>query len=394
MAVESNDQLNFLSELFVLDAPNTSLLAEYPSSNSDETGFQNRARFIINDPFPPPRKELMKILGPHHLMCGWGQHLPVSSDIKPPQWLLDHWQRIFGPTGVPNWQSVDNVSNVITLFPHESIEASRQAVDPEVNYALHSKEIIGEIDCPQARILDEVVAPCIVKLTHGYAGLGNYFIRNDSDASKMRQELDEYWPQATLVINEVVENITHDYGVQFYLRRNGSMVWLGFTEQLFDDNVRWCGGTFSADLQTQLKDELCTIVEPVGKHLHTRGYFGLVGIDILRDHQDQLYLVDVNPRLTGISPFLMASRIFARDGLSAGIYQASCRFEGVVEDLVALAEEIQDARVLVLSGFEESDQTGKPITICHLSVSSESQATNQAILLRLLGTPAVPNSSH
>ena len=189
-----------------------------------------------------------------------------------------------------------------------------------VSYAVHSKQTIEKINCPQADVLDSVVPPCIVKLSHGYAGLGNFLIRNETDVAQMRQKLAKHWPKAKLVTNSIINNITGDFGVQFYLRRNGSMVWLGFTEQLFDENQRWCGGTFSNDLQMDLFDDLCEIIEPVGIHLHKSGYFGLVGIDILRNASNRLFLIDINPRLTGISPFLVASRIFAREGLTEGVY--------------------------------------------------------------------------
>ena len=94
--VELRPELDFLSELYFEDAPESRLLAEYPSSNSDDTVFQNRSQFVIHDPFPPPRTELLKVLGPHHLMCGWGNHLPVTSQIKPPAVLLEHWSRLLG----------------------------------------------------------------------------------------------------------------------------------------------------------------------------------------------------------------------------------------------------------------------------------------------------------
>jgi len=386
--VELKPGLNFLSELYVDDCPDARLLAEYPSSNSDQTRFQNNTQFIIHDPFPPPRRELLKFLGPHHLMCGWGRHLNVVSEIAPPAWLLEHWERIFKSEGVPIWNSVDDSlgsgSSFVTLFPHQSLEANRQVVDPAVNYEIHSKEVIEKIECDQADVYESIKMPCIVKLSHGYAGLGNYFISSLSDESKMRDELNLHWPDATLVINSVIENIVDDFGVQFYLRKDGTMVWLGLTEQNFDENKKWCGGTFSQHQQTDLFEDLSKMIIPTGQHLHSRGYFGLVGIDILRDSAKDLFLVDVNPRLTGISPFLMASRIFARDdGLTEGVYQASRTFSGSCVELVEKAESISDARVVVLSGFEDSTEEGGIKTVCHISVSSNSQENNQSVLQHL-----------
>ena len=197
----------------------------------------------------------------------------------------------------------------------------------------------------------------------------------------MRDELEKHWTDSTLVINSVIENIAGDYGVQFYLRRDGSVVWLGLTEQHFTEANKWCGGTYSKSLQTELIEPFEPIVTATAKHIHSRGYFGLVGIDILRDSGGRCYLVDVNPRLTGITPFLMASRIFAADeSLDEGIYQASFRFQGTLNELISIAESFDDCRVMILSAFEPAD---KGNTICHISVSSKSQSRNREVLDQL-----------
>ena len=378
--IEIQPELDYLSQLYVADTPEARLLCEYPSSNSDDTVFQNKTKYIIHDPFPPPRKELLKVLGPHHLMCGWGNQIPVTSEVAPPTELLGHWQRFFGSDGCPKWEAYHATSSAeyITLFPHQSLTAEQQVIEPGANYALHSKEVIEQIACPQAEVLDTVVPPCIVKLSHGYAGLGNFLIENASDEANMRKQIAEHWPNAVLVNNSIIENITGDFGVQFYLRRDGTLVWIGLTEQHFDDKKKWCGGTYSADLQTKLVEDFSPIILPTGKHLHECGYFGLVGIDILRDASGQSFLVDVNPRLTGISPFLMASRIFNREGLSEGVYHASCKFAGSLAHLIEKAEATPNARVLVLSAFEDSNAK-EVTTICHLSFSSESQELNQEV---------------
>lgn len=383
MTVEHRPDVRFLSQLYAADVPAAVLLAEYPSSNSHEATFQNRSKYIIHDPFPPPPRELLKELGPHHLMYCWGNSLPVASDVPPSAALLGHWERVLGIDSCPQWQALDSHSNYIPLFPHESLPAERQVVDPDVNYAVHSKEVIQHIDCAQADVLSSVVSPCIVKLSHGYAGLGNFHVNSAADESAMRKQLSEHWSDAKLVINSVIQNIDGDFGVQFYLNRNGETVWLGFTEQQFNDQLKWCGGSYSADLQSQLCDQFCTMIEPVGQYLHRVGYFGVVGIDLLRDTSQRLFLVDVNPRLTGISPFLMASRIFAQDGLTHGVYRASCRFSGSIQQLIAAAEKIQDVRIVVQSAVEKPDGQ---MTICHLSANSDSDRRNHEALDSLLAS--------
>ena len=375
----------FLSQLYAADCPDASLLTEYPSSNSDQTRFQNRSKFIIHDPATPPKRELLKILGPHHLMLGWGQAIPVCSDERPPQQLLDHWQRTFSDQGVPNWCPPQEGVPYITLFPHQSLPSDQQVIDPDLNYRLHSKEVIERIDCAQAPVLDRIEPPCVVKLTHGYAGLSNFFVRTEKDADAVRERMSQQWPDAKFVVNAIIDDIQSDVGVQFYLGKDGTPVWLGFTEQNFDTGGKWSGGCFSAAAQERRFEELSEMIKPAAEYLHSEGCFGVVGIDIVANGAGQNFLVDVNPRLTGITPFLMASRMFADQGLGEGIYLASCRFAGTMQQLIAAAEaemqSPQKSRVVVLSAFEDVVSGS---TICHLSVTSHSQLANQAVLSRLI----------
>ena len=379
--IETLPSQSSVSQLYATDVPEAWLLAQYPSSNSTDTIFQNRTKFQIHDPFPPPPKQLLQELGPHHLMCAWGKGTVVTSQTEPDPRLLQHWANVVGDDSVPVWKPFDAQQNFITLFPHESLPAERQLVPPEINYRLHSKEIIETIDFSQAKVLDQVVPPCVVKLSHGYAGLGNFFIRNAFDDSMMREQVAQQWPDATLVINELIENIVGDTGIQFYLRKDGSVVWLGLTQQQFNEKARWSGGVFSHDEQEEGRQRYEAAVLASARCLSAHGYFGVVGIDILTDADGQQFLVDVNPRLTGVTPFLMASRRFVTQGATEGIYLASQNFAGSLDQLFRAAESIKDTNVLVLSACENvEDQT----TICHLSVSSTSQADNQQILRRLI----------
>ena len=377
--MSNQSQFRLLSELYAVDAPKSVLLTEYPSSNNKETRFQNDREFQIHDPFPPPRRELLKYLGPHHLMCGWGNLLAVTSEVSPSEALLAHWAQTFGQAGRPNWQSLEQTCDTdprvecVTLFPHQSLPPEQQVIDPAVYYELHSKEAIAKIDCSQADVLDQVSFPCIAKLTHGYAGLGNFFLNNAEDESAMKADLKQFWPTASVVINSIIPDIVGDYGIQFYLHRDGSTVWLGLTEQHFDAGAKWCGGSFDAKQQQDLYEPMKPFVSAVAEYLHANQYFGVVGFDVLKTKTGEFFMVDLNPRLTGITPFLMASRIFKSElGHEAGVYQASCKFNGGLAQLIAAADAESQCKVLVLSAFEET-VAGKTTTICHLSASGKSQ---------------------
>ena len=382
--IERVDSQVFLSELYAQDCPDAVLLTEYPSSNSAATRFQNRSKYIIHDPTPPPRRELLKVLGPHHLMWGWGRSIAVCSEVPPPQELLGHWRRVLGDQAVPRWCEPADDLNYITLFPHQSLPEAAQVIDPETYYRLHSKEVIEKIDCSQAAVLDEIAVPCIIKLTHGYAGLSNFFIRESVEAVSVLVDIEEKWQNPTYVINSIIDGIETDFGVQFYLKKNGAVVWLGFTEQRFDEGGKWSGGCFSAEAQKRCFDGLAEMIEPAAEYLHAEGYFGVVGIDVVTDDARQQFLVDVNPRLTGITPFLMASRMFAEEGLGEGIYLASLKFDGSLDELITKAESFAQSetrsQVVVLSAFEDPTEV---TTTCHLSVTSESQSQNQTVLSQL-----------
>lgn len=376
---DSLSTFRFLSELYERDASGAVLMTEYPSSNSTETRFQNRTKYIIHDPYPAPPIGLLKTLGPHHLMYGWGNKVPVTSELEPPRALINHWRKILGDKGCPDWRPIQEDQLYITSFPFEALRAEQQLIDPEDLYRLHSKQAIAEIPCAQANVFDEIQFPCIIKLSHGYAGLGNFFVQNEEDRKTAELQINSQWPDAPTVINQMLTEIIGDFGVQFYLNKKGEMIWLGFTQQVFSETGRWTGGIFNAEIQDDLYDDFFRIAEPVAQYLHQKGYFGVVGIDILQNRKGEFFLVDLNPRLTGITPFLMTSRLFIADGYNHGIYAASVELPGRLNDVIKRAEAMTETRVLILSAYHAPHSTIK----CHISISGSSLMACDAALAKL-----------
>ena len=377
MKIDFSEDNEFLSDWYAQEVPDCVLLCEYPSSNSQETVLQNRDRYIIHDPFPPPDPSLLKTLGPHHLMFGWGGSIPVASQVPPGEDLVSHWENLFLSGAKPDWREfdvTDAMSKYVVLFPHESIAANQQLVDPGTNYHLHSKEVIPCIDCPQPAVLNEASIPSVVKLSHGYAGLGNYFVHSQSDLQRMNQEVDQNWNNATLVATEIIRDVVGDYGVQFFLTKSGGVKWLGYTEQHFDSSRRWCGGQYESEKQIDMAGLFSPFIRATSNYLHSKGYFGVVGIDILKNAQGEMFLVDVNPRLTGITPFVLGARFLGRENRAReGLYAASCEFYGSPAELFEAVDQLDEVIIAVLSYFEKKAQG---ITLCHLGAYSNSPELN------------------
>lgn len=364
----SSQSFNFLSQYYAQDTHDGIFLAEYPSSNSPDTAFVNAEHYIIHDSFPPPTKKLLKYLGPHHLMLGWGNSLPVASEIKPSKLLLKHWSHHFGEEAIPKWKPVNQKDSYIELFPHETILPSQHTLEPDSLYFLHSKEALQHIKCLQPKPLPQWHIPSIAKLSHGYANTGNFMITSEAERSNTKAQVQQRWPESSLFFSEIIGEITNDICAQFYLNRQGDIQWLGVTQQLFNKENRWCGGTYDAEVQLTWKIKLANIVHKTAQYLSQEGYYGAVGIDVLENQKEELFLIDLNPRLNGSTPFVMACRLLSKNALNYGAYHPSIVVPFTAAQLIKECEEYENATIIVLAFYEEKNKT-----TCHLGIHASSK---------------------
>lgn len=307
--------------------------------------------------------------------------MPVSPGCPPPDRLLAHWEEKLGTRVRQAPATSEEVC--ITLFPLEVIEPERHAVPPEVHYEVLSKEAISRIPCPQPAVVKPGVYPCILKLSHGYSGTGNYFLTHKADEFDACGVIRKNWPGARTVRTEIIGSVRGDYCAQFYLTRHGDIRWIGATDQVFDTRGRWNGAGIQAESQPELLDRLLPVVRPVAEYLHARGYFGLTGVDILRDTSDRLYVIDLNPRINGSTPFLLMFLAMRDRGLSAGRYYAGVHYEGNAGALLEAAERPRaNEEIVVLSYFESPDTD---TTECHVAVFGETLTACRQTFRRLLG---------
>jgi biotin carboxylase len=211
------------------------------------------------------------------------------------------------------------------MFPMERIPADQQIIHPDILYQVFSKAFIPQIPCPQPKLIwsstlvsannpnspskPEMTLPCVIKTTHGRSGQGTFMVRST-------REYDDAWsailakePMADVVITEMVDHVTCQYNAYMYISRAGKMKWLGTIEALIADTDDFVllGGMvdISTSKQAELEELLKPSCEPVLTTLHKRGFFGVVGIEVLIDKHGDQYVIDINPRLNASMPHMM-----------------------------------------------------------------------------------------
>lgn len=71
------------------------------------------------------------------------------------------------------------------------------------------------------------------------------------------------------------------------------------------DGDQYCGVQIcAADQMTPIHTEAQRIAQRIGEEYQAAGYKGIFGVDYLLDAHDTLYAIEVNPRITGVTPLL------------------------------------------------------------------------------------------
>lgn len=73
------------------------------------------------------------------------------------------------------------------------------------------------------------------------------------------------------------------------------------------DGDKFCGAQIIAsDQSTELHKKIAKTAKEIGKKLQSHGYSGIFGVDFLLSAEDELFVLEVNPRTTGVTPLLTA----------------------------------------------------------------------------------------
>ncbi|OJZ86965.1 hypothetical protein ASPFODRAFT_60895 [Aspergillus luchuensis CBS 106.47] len=280
------------------------------------------------------------------------------------------------------------------------------AVDPEMLYEILSKRwiAVSGLPTPKSKVIDPLSIkswqagcdgevermlqsvqqqrlPFVVKVSIATSGYGTYVIRSESDRDaavcelrgilqdvlgKINEKHERLYP-ASFVIQELVPGEAH--GVTFFVTKKGRAVYLATSRQRFDEEGVWNGGCVSYLLQPVFENQYRSTIDALAQALHSKGYYGPAGADVMTDANEERLIVDVNPRVTGSYHLGLLKNHF----MQRGLYEAAVlsRLEipctrNAFEELFAV--EIAQGRLLINAWVIDSK---KEISYVALTVGAE-----------------------
>ena len=365
-----------ISDLYKNDVPEDSVFVlEYPSSFRENFGnpayLVNSSRYLLDDEYRDHDYESNRLEKPHRNLAVFGCSARAYVAEPPMPELVEHWKRRLGAEAV-NLQYADLGEPVphVVLFPLQDLPTELHAVDPDVHYHVYSKQFIGEINCPQAAILNEVKYPCVLKVSRSSGGHGTWIIRKEEDYEYWTSCINSTMPYAETVLTELVEDIRFNFCCHAYVNRSGDIRWIGVTEKIMDDSGIWIGAVVELPKQRELERLTRPTAEPVIDALHAKGYFGLVGVDVLVDTQGKQYVIDINPRILGSTPLILASMALQKRGWDAAIFLTGVPFKDInAEALISRADSVKDGEAIIYSIIQRGSEL-----ICQIGVFAKTLA--------------------
>ena len=176
---------------------------------------------------------------------------------------------------------------------------------------------------------------------------------------------DRFGEDTLYIISEYIQDATSTLDCGFYLTKTGRIIYLGVQECILEE-FGFVAGNVDWDKQMKYKTRLYDkFVVPVASYLQEKGYFGVVGLDIVTSPSGD-YLVDLNPRINGNTAYLMLARSMARLGLTKSLFQICEGFEVSAEQLLKKANSINEmnagGKVVIMGAANDGKK-------CHASVS-------------------------
>ncbi|CAH1797976.1 unnamed protein product [Owenia fusiformis] len=286
-----------------------------------------------------------------------------------------------------NLAKVDDGS-LFTQMPCEQISDQKYTINPDTFYEIYSKAFIPKIKIKQPRdmVRKEAKAPCVIKVPVAAGSDGVKIATTDREILEYEERVMKMGWKGELVFQERLTDVIGDRGVQLYIHKDGSVNLGGFSNQTFSSSParNWTGGIFyRTPEEEKINLRMVKFLQPAIKKLHEMGYFGYLCFDVMETRNGELFLTDINPRVSGSNPHVSMIDGMAGKGfpISMFVYAESKDLTISVEQLISRADCLNkgndDAVIIILAAQATKNGTLKTVisifatTKCYLLKAKE-----------------------
>lgn len=258
---------------------------------------------------------------------------------------------------------------IVTYTPLDCFEPHETVVDQAVHYELLSKRSLAAagLPTPPTEVLEchlavadvedpwlvdeeakRLVAavrdralPFVLKFPQSLAGQGVFVLRDEQDRARCLEGLENEVLSMIRTLTEesarlrpvslILQDLLPGTAVahSFFVTKTGRAVFTGCCEQVIDTRGNWNGAVIDYQRQEELQTLYGPTMDQIAAYVHSRGFYGPLGADIMLNDSGHQFVIDLNVRLTGSYVLgLLRGHFSARRGLHYASLLTPVAFRG------------------------------------------------------------------
>lgn len=172
--------------------------------------------------------------------------------------------------------------------------------------------------------------PCVVKVASSSAGDGVRICSTKDEFLKAKKDFASL--KVRIITEEFIDSV-YNFGVQFGIPYDDREIEIiGFNEQLIDKCGGYIGGMIDPNKKIPVLEKIYKVLlEEILPLVKKQNWFGVGGVDILVDKNNDIFLVDPNFRATAATSFLFLNK---NKKISKSMVSFIGEFKGTKEDFI------------------------------------------------------------
>ncbi|KAL8822844.1 MAG: hypothetical protein Q9191_006431 [Dirinaria sp. TL-2023a] len=250
--------------------------------------------------------------------------------------------------------------------------------------------------------------PFVLKCQQTFGGGGTWVVSTPSELSDLKATLstltlpklysrinssNAHLKPATLILSEMIRDPIGDWGLSFFVSRAGECTFLAVTHQVIASRKAWIGSTITYIEQDRLKAKFTPIMQQIGAWLHSYGYYGPCGADILEtapadsdSYGRSMNIVDLNVRIPGsLLLGFMRGHFSERRGLhEASLFSLSVKMAREAF-IVHFPDLLREGEIVIVSWYEDVD-TGVSFGVLIIGARNRPELEKRIMMVKKFGS--------